>query len=407
MKPSLKESLLVGAGIVVLLGIFFFSRKVGPVTQVPTTPSDQATAPAPAPSSVVPSAKPDLNTTGLGLKLPAGFSIETFAKNLSGARVMVFDPSGNMWVSRTSKGIVSMLEIKDGKVASQNDVMHGLRNPHGLAFNPSEPNVLYVAEETKISKILLGTEAAPKKIADLPDSGGDHITRTLGFGPDGRLYVSIGSACNVCNNTDARRAAVSSMKPNGSDFKSFATGLRNTVFFIWDKMGRMWGTDMGRDNLGDNVPPDEINIIQEGKNYGWPICYDDNIHDTNFDKKQYFRDPCADSVKPQVKLQAHSAPLGLAFVPQKGNWPKDYQGDLIVAFHGSWNRSVATGYKLVKVNLDANGNYLGVEDFITGWAKGNSANTALGRPAGVLMGADGALYVSDDKDGVIYKITHS
>jgi glucose/arabinose dehydrogenase len=395
MKPYLKNLLVVLAGVAVLAVILVFSKK--PATVSPT----------PVQSAQVPEtgAKPAVNTTGLPLNLPDGFKIETFARNLSGARVMAFDPSGNMLVSRTAAGIVTSLAIRNGKVTRQSDVLKNLKNPHGLVFDSS--GALYFAEETKISKINPGAGASAQKIADLPNSGGDHFTRTLGFGPDGRLYVSIGSACNVCNNTDPRRASVSSMKPDGSDFKSFATGLRNTVFFIWDKAGRMWGTDMGRDLLGDNVPPDEINVIQEGKNYGWPICYDDNIHDTNFDKNTYIQDPCNDKTKPQVKLQAHSAPLGLAFVPQNSSWPKDYWGDLIVAFHGSWNRSIATGYKLVRVKLDANGNYSGIEDFVTGWAKGNSANSALGRPVDVKIQSDGTMYVSDDKAGVIYKITHN
>lgn len=402
MNPNMRNLLVVVIGLVLLSGIFLFSKKPAEISQTPTqiTPTPPGQTPPPVPP---PTPKPDVNSTGLPLKLHAGFSIETFAKNLSGARVMAFDQLNNLWVSRTGSGIISQLEIKDGKVISQSDVFRNLKNPHGLAFDPKNPGTLYFAEETKITKVATYTEDKGQKIADLPNSGGDHFTRTLGFGPDGRLYVSIGSACNVCNNTDERRAAVSSMKPDGTDFKSFATGLRNTVFFTWNN-GKLWGTDMGRDLLGDNVPPDEINIIQEGKSYGWPICYDDNIHDTNFDKNVYIQDPCNDKVKPQVKVQAHSAPLGLAFVPQNSSWPKDYWGDLIVAFHGSWNRSVATGYKVVRIKLDANGNYQGIEDFITGWAKGNSANSALGRPVDVKIQSDGTMYLTDDKAGVIYKI---
>lgn len=348
--------------------------------------------------------KPGENNTSMPLKLPDGFKIEIFAKDLTNARVMAFDPFNNLWLSRTASGIISMLEVKDGKVSSQNDVFKSLNKPHGLAFDPKSPGILYFAEENKITRVATYSEDSGQKISDLPDSGGSHFTRTLGFGPDGRLYVSIGSACNVCDNTDSRRAAVSSMNPDGTDFKNFASGLRNSVFFTWNKDGKLWGTDMGRDLLGDNVPPDEINIIETGKSYGWPICYDDNIHDTNFDKNQYIQDPCNGQTKPQVKLQAHSAPLGLAFVPQNSSWPKDYWGDLIVAFHGSWNRSVPTGYKLVRIKLDANGNYEGTEDFITGWIQGNSA---LGRPVDVVIRPDGTMFVSDDKAGVVYKVTHN
>jgi len=238
----------------------------------------------------------------------------------------------------------------------------------------------------------------------LPTQGGGHFTRTLKFGPDDRLYVSIGSSCNVCVEKDERRAAIYTLNRDGSDFKKFASGLRNTVFFDWSYVdGRMWGTDMGRDLLGDDIPPDEINILEEGKNYGWPNCFGKNIHDTNFDKNVYIQDPCLDKTPPVVEMQAHSAPLGLAFVPEEG-WPEDFWYDLIVAFHGSWNRSVPTGYKLVRIKLDAQGNYEGTEDFVTGWLQGNSA---LGRPVDILIQSGGTMFVSDDKAGVIYKISYT
>jgi glucose/arabinose dehydrogenase len=163
----------------------------------------------------------------------------------------------------------------------------------------------------------------------------------------------------------------------------------------------MWATEMGRDNLGDNLPPDEINVITEGSDFGWPICYGNNIHDTNFDKKVYIQNPCNEKVTAKVELQAHSAPLGLGFIPEEG-WPEDYWYDLIVAYHGSWNRSVPTGYKLVRVKLDSNGNLQGVEDFITGWLTGN--NRALGRPTDVLIQPGGTMYVTDDSAGVVYRI---
>ena len=182
----------------------------------------------------------------------------------------------------------------------------------------------------------------------------------------------------------------------------------------------MWATEMGRDLLGDDIPPDEINIIEEGKNYGWPNCYGKNIHDDNFDKNTYIRNPCMEPFETgsHVDLQAHSAPLGLAFVPEwgidsnmcfegleaacGGGFPDEYWNDLIVAYHGSWNRTNPTGYKLVRVKMDDYGNSIGVEDFITGWL---GPKGVLGRPVDVKF-HNGALYVSDDKAGVIYKIEY-
>lgn len=354
-----------------------------------------------------------LNTTGMPLKLPPGFSISIFAKDLPGARVMAFDQEGNMWVSQTSEGIISHLIIKEGKVSLRRAAITGLRKPHGLVFNPRSPNILYFAEEDKISSVALTSAAPPRELIDLP-VGGNHFTRTIGFGSDDRLYVSVGSTCNVCREADPRRAAVYSMKRDGSDFKEYARGLRNAVFFAWHPVdGRMWVTEMGRDLLGDDLPPDEINIVEAGKNYGWPICYGKNIHDDNSDKNVYFRNPCEEpfEMPSYIDIPAHSAPLGLAFIPADSGWPKDYWYNLLVAYHGSWNRSVPTGYKIVRYKLNAQGRYFGEEDFISGWLTDTGA---LGRPVDILVQSfdttqdrqSGVAYISDDKAGVIYKVKY-
>ncbi|MDP2676751.1 MAG: PQQ-dependent sugar dehydrogenase [bacterium] len=339
--------------------------------------------------------------------LSSGFSISLFADGLSGARVIVFDAFGNMWVSRTSEGVISLVELNEsGKATHTSNVFRNLQKPHGLAFDPDDPQILYFAEEDTISRVRIYSEGSPEKIADLP-SGGGHSTRTIRFGPDGRLYVSIGSSCNVCNEKDDRRAKIFSMNKDGSDFKEYARGLRNAVFFDWSPFdGRMWATEMGRDELGDNIPPDEINIIIEGANYGWPICYGKNIHDTEFDKNTYIRNPCMEPFESpsRIDLQAHSAPLGLAFVPQSADWPEEYKNDLIVAYHGSWNRTEPTGYKLVRIVFDPAGKFSEVTDFITGWL--TKDNAALGRPVDVVIRPNGDMFVSDDKAGVIYRIRH-
>lgn len=391
-----RNAVLVILGLVLILGINFYwqnLRGVGPVVKDPGKPDEKNLTAE--------------NKTGFPLILPAGFSIEIFAKELPGARVMAFD-NDQLWITRTSQNKVSVLYIQDGKVVDRDDdydVLGKLNKPHGLVFSPTEPNVLYFAEGSKISRADLSKKHGEPitKIADLPSQGGGHFTRTLEFGPDGRLYVSIGSSCNVCEESDPRRAAIYSMNKDGSDFKLFAKGLRNTVFFTWHpKTGKMWGTDMGRDLLGDDLPPEEINIIEESKDYGWPICYGNKVHDTDFDKKQYFRDPCEDTVAAHVEMPAHSAPLGLAFIP-KDFGRADWEDDLIVAFHGSWNRTEPTGYKLVRVKLDDNGNFEGMEDFITGWLQGN---TSYGRPVDVVFHGED-LYVSDDKAGMVYKIIYN
>lgn len=364
------------------------------------------------------------NTTGMPLKLPPGFSISIFAKNLPGARVMAFDQFGNMWVSQTSQGIISLLEVKDGKVTNQNDIFRDLRKPHGIAFDPQNPLMFYFAEEDKISRVTVYSDGEPEKIADLPYGDG-HFTRTLGFGPDSKLYVSIGSSCNICNETDSRRAKIFSMDKDDGDFKEFARGLRNAVFFTWNPLdGKMWATEMGRDWLGDNIPPDEINIIEQGGDYGWPYCYGKNKIDTEFtvpiQKAELVQgkitEYCLSYEKPShIDIPAHSAPLGLAFFPKdppsheatdgQGGWPEEYRHDLLIAYHGSWNKSAPTGYKVVRAKLDDKGNFSGFEDFITGWL--TPKGEALGRPVDILIQPGGKMYISDDKAGVIYLVTYS
>lgn len=385
----MKKSLIIIGSLIALLllvtaATFYFKnlRGVGPVIKNPPI---------------------DITDNPLPLDLPSEFGIEIFAKDVPGARVMKFDSVGNVWVSQTSRGEVSMLQVEDGKVANQTAVLKNLRKPHGLAFDPQDSSILYIAEEHRISRTNLATDGPLnlEKIADLP-TGGGHTSRTIAFGPDDRLYVSIGSSCNVCNENDERRAKIFSMKKDGSDFKEFARGLRNSVFFTWSYVdGKMWATDMGRDLLGDDTPPDEVNIVEAGKNYGWPICYGKNIHDTNFDKNTYIRNPCQSpfEIPSYIDIPAHSAPLGLAFVPEEG-WPEEYWYNLFVAYHGSWNRTEPTGYKVVRMKLNSRGEYSGTEDFITGWL---TKDGALGRPVDVHAVPGGTLYITDDKAGVIYR----
>ena len=340
----------------------------------------------------------------LVFSLPAEFSIELFAKNLPGARIIAQDALGNFWISQPSEGAVSLVEVKNGKAININRVFTKLNNPHGLAIDPQDGALLYIAETNKISRVKLDSEEASlEKIIDLP-TGGRHFTRTIAFGPDDRLYVSIGSSCDVCIEEDEHRAAIYSMERDGSDFKKLADGLRNAVFFTWSEVdSKMWATEMGRDFLGDDFPSDEINIIEEGKFYGWPWCYGKNIPDTKFDILNKAQQICSEAEASFIDIQAHSAPLGLAFIPEEG-WPEEYWYDLLVAYHGSWNRTEPTGYKIVRFKFNAKGNLEGSEDFITGWISGEEI---LGRPVGILVKPGGIMYITDDKAGAVYRVMYS
>jgi len=345
------------------------------------------------------------NTVDFPLSLPEEFSISVFVKDLPGARDMIIDGLGNMWVSQTSEGKISMIEVQNGKMISQSVIFDDLQRPHGLAIHPQDGLLLYIAEENGVSRVGLYSNSPMEKLFDLP-RGGNHFTRSILFGPDDRLYTSVGSTCNVCVESDWRRAAVLVSDDEGNNLESFASGLRNAVFMaVHYVTGDIWATEMGRDLLGDDIPPDEINILQEGGNYGWPVCYGKNVHDTKYDQNTYIRAPCQKEfgeIPSYIDLQAHSSPLGLAFVPEEG-WPKEYWNDLLVAYHGSWNRTEPTGYKIVRFEFDEQGNYLDRRDFITGWLQNGRA---LGRPVDILVQPGGVMYISDDKAGIIYKVMY-
>ncbi len=302
----------------------------------------------------------------------------------------------------------------DGFAETHTDLISGLNKPHGIASRSqkNKSDTIYIAETDQVAMYdydaATGKAINKKKIIDLP-GGGNHFSRTIMFMPypnQDKLLTSVGSSCNVCNEKDSRRAKILVSDFNGSNLKEYAHGLRNSVFMaIHPVTGKIWATEMGRDLLGDDIPPDEINIIEENKNYGWPICFGKNIHDAKFDTNTYFRNPCMEPFETPsyIDIPAHSAPLGLAFFPEEG-WPKEYWHNLLVAYHGSWNRSEPTGYKIVRYKLDKEGNYLQAEDFITGWLKDGKA---LGRPVDIIIQPGGTIFVSDDFAGVIYKITYN
>jgi glucose/arabinose dehydrogenase len=342
------------------------------------------------------------------IKLPDGFHIAVFADNIDGARMLTFTPGGVLLVSESGEGkVVALPDAKrTGKADRVVDVLSGLNEPHGIAFYQGK---LYVAEYDKVRRYdwdetnLRATNS--KTLTDLP-TGGGHSTRSLLF-HGGKMYVSAGSSCNVCIEKDPRRAAVIEFNPDGTGQKIFAKGLRNSVgLAVNPKTDTVWVTVNGRDMLGDDLPPETIyDLGKGGVDAGWPYCYGDRVPDTDFTKPGDNR--CQSVIEPKVQMQAHSAPLGLAFY-EGSMFPPEYRNNLFVAFHGSWNRSVPTGYKVVRVKLDDKGQPQGgAQDFITGWlAPGETKKGRwMGRPVGIVFGSDGSMYLSDDAGGVIYRVT--
>jgi len=343
------------------------------------------------------------------LKLPEGFHIAVFASGIDGSRMLAFTPGGVLLVSESGEGKVVALPDPQhtGKAARVVEVLSGLNEPHGIAIYDGK---LYVAENDKVRRYDWDEAnlraANPKTLAALP-TGGGHSTRSLLF-HGGKMYVSAGSSCNVCIEKDPRRATVMEFNPDGTGQRIFAKGLRNSVgLAVNPKTDTVWVTVNGRDWLGDDLPPETIYDLGKdgGVDAGWPYCYGDRIPDPNFTRPGDNR--CQSVIEPKVQMQAHSAPLGLAFY-NGSMFPPEYRNNLFVAFHGSWNRSIPTGYKVVRVKLDDKGQPVGgAQDFITGWlAPGETKQGRwMGRPVGIVFGRDGSMYLSDDAGGVIYRIT--
>lgn len=333
------------------------------------------------------------------LSVPKGWSVSVFASGLPGASFFgISRPDGVLFLSLSKEGRVVALPDRDRNGVADRvvTVLSGLDYPHGLAWNGEW---LYVAETTRIMRYRdLNKDYQPDLIqgvvTNLP-AGGNHISRTIAFGPDDRLYVSVGSSCNVCVD-DGRRAAILRYTKDGEKEEIYASGLRNSVGLAFNpESGELYATDNGRDFLGDNEPPDEVNIIKEGGNYGWPACFGDKRPDLDLKPGEGY---CNGTEAPYAKLQAHSAPLGLAFIGGSGI-PSDYKGSLLVAMHGSWNRSVPTGYKIARVRKAPTGELV-TDDFASGWLQGSDA---WGRPVDVIQDTDGAIYVSDDRAGAVYR----
>lgn len=350
------------------------------------------------------------------LTVPEGFKATIYARDIPGARDITRDQKGTMLVSLTKGGKIVALPDTDGDGVSDETVtvLEGLKQPHGILVRCEGAGscILYVAETGELKSYAYDADTYTATFLDTLatfPTGDGHYTRTLLEHPDGEhLLISVGSSCNVCDETEPKRATVQSLNLSTGAISTYATGLRNTVFMATNPVdGTIWGTDNGRDVIGDEIPPDEVNVIREGSDYGWPVCYGKNVVDTDFESKK--GNSCDASVPSTIDLPAHSAALGLAFVPEEG-WPEEMWHDLIIAYHGSWNRSEPTGYKVVRIDLSQNATYTGSAqtDFVTGFlAEGANESDAIGRPVDVHIEPGGVMYVSDDRAGAIYRIART
>ena len=335
------------------------------------------------------------------VKLPPGFSISLYAGGVPGARSLALGDRGTVFVGTREQGAVYAL-IPAGdrtRAAAVRTVASGLRMPNGVAFRDG---ALFVAEVSRVLRFdgieeRLGDPPAPALVnASFPDKT-HHGWKFIRFGPDGLLYVPVGAPCNACLEPDPRFASIMRMRPDGSGLEIFASGVRNSVGFDWDPAtGVLWFTDNGRDWLGDELPDDELNRAPAaGLHFGFPYCHAGSLPDPEFGRLR----PCEDFVPPELGLGAHVAALGMRFY-NGALFPPEYRGSLFIAEHGSWNRSTPAGYRVVRVRIEQ-GRAAGAEVFAEGWLQGA---TAWGRPVDVLVMPDGALLVSDDRAGAVYRI---
>lgn len=349
---------------------------------------------------------PDARQVAALLKVPPGFEVEAYTTDVPLARFMAMTPEGDLIVSRTRADEVVVVDRDrngDGRPDGVRVLLGELSRPHGLALHDG---YLYVGESTAIGRVKFDAQAGRlagpyQRIVTGFTDDGHHFTKSIGFGPDGWLYVAQGSSCNVCEEEDRRRATMMRAHADGTGLETFATGLRNSVGFDWAPWdGALYATENARDLLGDDFPPDELNRVERGRFYGWPYVNGFGVPDP--DQGNGHADELPASVAPVHGFRPHNAPLGMAFLRWPGR-PPEFARAAIVALHGSWNRTRLDGYKVVALRFQPDGS-ITESDFLTGFL---TADRVIGRPAGVLEGPDGAVYVSDDYAGVIYRVTYT
>ena len=336
------------------------------------------------------------------IELPEGFHIRVYAKGVPGARSLSLSPDGTLFVGTRSAGRVYAVRDEDGdhKAERVSILANGLNSPNGVAFKDGD---LYVAEVSRILRYRnieahLDNPPQPEIVNDAFPTDRAHGWKFIRFGPDGLLYVPVGAPCNICASPDPY-ASIGRLDPATGDFEVVSRGVRNSVGFDWHpETGEMWFTENGRDWMGDDLPPDELNrVTADGQHFGYPYCHGTNIADPAFGAQR----GCGEFVAPVQELGPHVAALGMRFYT--GNmFPAEYRNQIFIAEHGSWNRTRKIGYRLTLVRLADDG-AVSYEPFAEGWLQGESN---WGRPVDVLVMPDGSLLVSDDQAGLIYRISY-
>ncbi len=351
------------------------------------------------------------------LKVPAGFELSVMATGLGNARMMQVMPDGGIYLSRRQNSDIWYLKDvnRDGKfeASERRKVADNLKLVHGMDVKAGK---LYAVGEKTIWGMDISKDgglSVPRVFADgFPDAG-QHPARSLKWGPDGYLYASFGATNNDAPGQNPEEATVLRISPDGKSREVYARGLRHTIGFGWHPVTKtMYGMDQGSDWHGDNIPPEELNTLVRGKNYGWPFCYGDKIPDpytntANIPGKISKAEYCAATQGSTLNYNAHAAAIGLAFYTGQ-QFPAEYRNDAFVAFRGSWNRTEPSGYEIARVVFDANNKPEKIEPFVTGFVyQENGEWKQFGRVAGVAVYTDGSLLFTDDQSGVIYRVKYT
>jgi glucose/arabinose dehydrogenase len=350
------------------------------------------------------------------LKLPSGFRIELYAEGLPSARQIAVGAKGTVFVgSRGARNVYALVDRnRDHKADEVKVIASGLTQPSGIAFRNGS---LYVAAVTRILRYdniedKLDAPPEPVVVYDKLPAGQGHTWKYLGFGPDGLLYVPVGAPCNVCERLDEPQfATILRMKPDGTGVEIFAQGVRNTVGFDWHPVTReLWFTDNGRDELGDDVPNDELNVAPKpGLHFGFPYCHQGDVKDPQFGDKK----PCSDTERPAQFMGPHVAAIGMRFYTGT-MFPREYRNAAFIALHGSWNRSQPSGYKVAVAKIEGR-KVTSFEPFVDGFLKGirgtptatRATGDAMARPSDVAMLPDGSLLISDDQGGRVFRVSYA
>ena len=361
-------------------------------------------------NTLIPAAERPTDELIAQLEVPEGFEVEIFADNLGNARIMAQGDDGTVYLTRRDEQDIMALTDTDGDGAADamRSVAENLPLVNGITIHEGR---VYLATDTDVYRAPIEANgdfgSLEVLMADLPDAG-QHPNRTLAVGPDGMLYITVGSTCNNCEDTNPENATILRANLDGSEREILATGLRNTIGFGWHpETGVLYGMDHGSDGRGDNTPPEELNRIEQGNNYGWPFCYADrqvDVYASQLPTGATGPEVCALTEPPVLTYQAHSAPIGWVYYTAS-QFPEEYRNDAFIAMRGSWNREPAVGYKVVRLHFE-NGEPVGFEDFLSGFLLDDGV-TQFGRPAGLLVSQDGSLLVADDAGGVIYRVSYT